>query len=173
MRNVIQQTTMTSNTRATTTVKTTQTTKSTTKKKRKKKQKTNNYHEQCFYVDLPWPLPQEHPKGAQESPKRLLRTDKSRTRDPQSAPRNIARSKQSNLKACRRILRACRHSGTSRKGSQATILETFDVFRAPKTSPRGPQVLIYRPCQRSIARNVLAFEFWAIGPRCRSNCMHF
>ena len=116
LRNVIQQTTMTSNTRATTTVKTTQTTKSTTKKKkRKKKQKTNNYHEQCFYVDLPWPLPQEHPKGAQESRKRLLRTYQSRRKDTQSALRNIAGSKQSNLQACRRILRACRRPGTSRR----------------------------------------------------------
>ena len=31
---------------------------------------------------------------------------------------------------------------------QATILDTFIVFRASKRAPGGPQVTIYRPCRR-------------------------
>ena len=34
------------------------------------------------------------------------------------------------------------------KAPQATILETFIDFRASKNPPGGPQVTIYRPCQR-------------------------
>ena len=34
------------------------------------------------------------------------------------------------------------------KGPEATILKTFIVFRKSKIVPRGPQVTIYRPCQR-------------------------
>ena len=175
-RNVIQQKTMTSNTRATTTVKTTQTTKSTTKKKKKKKkrktkQKTNNDHEQCFYVGLPWPLPEEHPEGAQTSPKRFPRTCKIKRNDTQSALKNIAGSKPSNLRACRRILRACRHAGTSRRAPKPRYSRHL-TFQSPKIFPRGPRITIYRQCRRSITRSVLAFECWVIGLRCRSNCLH-
>ena len=34
------------------------------------------------------------------------------------------------------------------KSPQATILDTFIGFRASKNPPGGPQVTIYRPCQR-------------------------
>ena len=34
------------------------------------------------------------------------------------------------------------------KAPQATILDTFIVSRASKRPPGGPQVTIYRPCQR-------------------------
>ena len=182
LRNVIQQKTMTSNTTATTTAKTTQTTKSTTKKK-KQKQKTNNDHEHGFSVDLPWPLPEEHRKGAQESPKRVLRAYKSRPRDPQSAPRSIAGSKQSNLQACRRILRACRHSGTSRRAPKPRAsrhlpfsepqdlpqkspnhdLSTMSTFYGAKRA--GARVLGHRPS--------LPFELYALLSDFRSSRSSF
>ena len=81
MKNVIQQKTMTSNTRATTTVKTTQTTKSTTKKKkRKKKQKTNNDREQYVFLVCPGRCP------------------KNTTKEPKKAPRGSAAHTKSNEK---------------------------------------------------------------------------
>ena len=166
--------------------------------------------------------------------------------------------KQSNLRACRRILRACRHSGTSRRAPKPrasrhllfskpqdfpqkspshdlSTMSTFysakragvrvldhrpslplelsallSDFRSSRSSFGAPIALFFEFClinlvcgdrpKKSIfvrgswcltakadfmaryawislnlilARNVLAFEFWAIGPRSRSNCLHF
>ena len=51
--------------------------------------------------------------------------------------------------------------------------ETSSEFWKTKKNLKNGKVTIYLPFRRSITRNVLAFEFWAIGPRCRSNCRRF
>ena len=55
--------------------------------------------------------------------------------------------------------------------SEDKELELFEGQN--KNELKTVKVMIFLPYRRSIARIVLAFEFWAIGPRCRSNCLHF
>ena len=69
------------------------------------------------------------PKGDQESPKELPRS-------PEEAPTRLLRG----------ALGALWGPRSTQKSPQATILNTFIVFKASKSPPGGPQVTIYRPC---------------------------
>ena len=48
-----------------------------------------------------------------------------------------------------------------------------EFWKTKKNKFKNGKVTIYLPFRRSITRNALAFQFWAIGPRCRSNCRRF
>ena len=89
----------------------------------------------------------EHQKATRRTP-----------RSSQEAPKKLPRSPQ---EAPKRLLGGALGALGGPKAPQATILDTFIVFRASKNPPGGPQVTIYRPCRRFRAsrRRTPGFDF--------------
>ena len=116
------------------------------------------------------------PKNTAKEPKKAPRGSEEHTKADQKIPKaRPETSLDQNNRICKPVGGFCELVGIREAPEGLPSHDPRDIYRfqSPKTFPRVPQVTIYRPCRRSMARNVLAFEFGVIGLRCRSICLHF